>query len=113
MDDLYTAKENEVFVFITNDTDFVPLFERVGKTHQLIWLQGGNNRAKGLEAIAGKARTYDLKEFFITLNPEHPKMPKTHYWDENILKPIYPDIDALRDQYLHDLGDYHYQKELI
>ena len=111
MDDLSAADDSDVFVFVTNDTDFAPLLERVAKTHQVIWLQGGENRAKGLEATVGKARVYELRDFFLTRDPLFPKMPETQYWDENILKPIYPDIDELRWHYLQRLADHEWEEK--
>ena len=104
MDDLASSKDDDVFVFVTNDTDFLPLFERVLETRQLIWLPGAKRKSKKLEALVGKTRTFELSDFFLGKSAEFPRVPTTRYWDEEIIEPLCPNFEEIRHYYLYDQG---------
>ncbi|MDC1407928.1 NYN domain-containing protein [Candidatus Puniceispirillum sp.] len=110
MDDLAKAKNDDVFVFITNDTDFLPLFERVAETHQLIWLTGAKNKSKGLSGAVGRGKIFDLVDF-LSGEGLHKKIPSTKYWDNEVLKQSCPDIQVLRDDYLEQMAYEAFQKQ--
>ena len=110
MDDLKTSKDNDVFVFVTNDTDFLPLFERVLESRQLIWLPGAEKKSKKLAEVAGDTRTFNLFDYFLGTSPELPRIATTGYWDTYILEPINSDFRQIREDYMEALGWEMYQK---
>ena len=64
LDDFHSSQKNTVFVFLTNDSDFQPLFERIKSQYKLYWMCGNEIKyqSKELKEIVDPNLIYSFFE---------------------------------------------------
>ena len=82
-EDSLSSGSDSIFVFITNDNDFFPLFERIQSTRQLLWFHGGpkERRANALAKIVPETHTESIAGL---MNPGNAwaQVPHIDTWEE-------------------------------
>lgn len=77
MKDLNSCANNTIFSFITNDTDFFPLFKEIKNTNELYWMRGYASPSNELKHLVQEDKQIALSEFF---EKYHFYRMSNHYW---------------------------------
>ena len=89
VNDLNKENKKTIFVFITNDSDYQKVFERVRKQEfQLMWMYGGerNSHARQLKENVKDTHFFNLEQ--LCLGMSYGGIPTTDWWLDNQLQPI-------------------------
>ncbi len=115
MKDLNSSDKNTIFSFITNDTDFLPLFREIKSKNELYWLRGSAKPSNQLKSLVIQENQIELSEFF---EKYHFFSMANSFWNNQFIKVVVNnfDFEQASEIYYHKLlveeYEVHREKEL-
>ena len=110
MKDLNISKENTIFSFITNDTDFLPLFKEIKRHHELYWMRGYAKPSNELLDLVQETNQIELSEFF---EKYHFFRMANSFWNNQFFEVVDDNFDfyQMQDNYYHKLLDEDWERQ--
>ena len=110
MKDLNISRENTIFSFITNDTDFLPLFKEIKHHHELYWMRGYAKPSNELLDLVQETNQIELSEFF---EKYHFFRMANSFWNNQFFEVVDDNFDfyQMQDNYYHKLLDEDWERQ--